>query len=138
MVPLPLESFLEFGFDALVRTTSGPAGLIIVFLYSFLIAFALPGVSEVVLATPLDLAPEWLKFAVIILVSGTGKAAGSVFAFHIGQVGKEAAAESGLVMGWFERRGIDVEAWSRARAVELAQRWGYGGLAVALSVPTFP
>lgn len=125
-------------FDALLRSTSGIAGLGVVFLYSFLIAFAFPGVSEVVLATPLAVDPDWLKFSVLILTSAVGKALGSLLAFHIGQEAKGAAMESGRLLGWLESHGIDLAEWSRSRMLTLARRWGYAGLALGLSVPGFP
>jgi membrane protein YqaA with SNARE-associated domain len=119
----------------LVRTATGWGGLAIIFVYSFLIAFALPGVSEVVLLAPLDLGLSTeLRLAVIILVSASGKAAGSVFAFHIGQEAKDA----GPLIRALRRSRFDVIGWSERRTVELARRWGYAGLAVALSVPFFP
>lgn len=119
----------------LVRSATGWGGLAIIFVYSFLIAFALPGVSEVVLLAPLDLGLSTeLRLALIILVSALGKAAGSVFAFHLGQEAKEA----GPVVRWLRNSRFDVIAWSERRTVEVARRWGYAGLALALSVPFFP
>ncbi|OYR58416.1 hypothetical protein DJ70_03280 [Halorubrum halodurans] len=107
----------------------------IIFVYSFLIAFALPGPSEVVLVAPIDLGlPAWAHLGGIMLVSATGKAIGSLFAFHIGQEVKQ----SGPVVRWLRRSRWDVMEWSEKRSVELAQRYGYGGLAMALSVPFFP
>ena len=69
-----------------------------------------------------------------MLVSATGKAAGSVLAFHIGQEVKQA----GPVVRWLRRSRWDIMEWSEKRSVQLAQRYGYGGLAIALSVPFFP
>jgi membrane protein YqaA with SNARE-associated domain len=135
---VPLLTTDLFGFEwltRLVRSATGWGGLVIIFVYSFLIAFALPGVSEIVLLAPLDLGlPTELRLAVIILVSALGKAAGSVFAFHIGQEAKE----SGPLIRWLRNSRFDVIGWSERRTVELARRWGYAGLAVALSVPFFP
>jgi membrane protein YqaA with SNARE-associated domain len=126
---------LAFGLEALVETATGPVGLLVIFVYSFLIAFALPGVSEVVLAAPLQLGlSEPATLGVIILVSGLGKAAGSVFAFHLGQTAKD----SGPVTRALENSRFDVMAWSRSRTVQIANRWGHAGLAVALSFPFFP
>lgn len=134
---IPLATDL-LGFEwltRLVRTATGWAGLAIIFVYSFLIAFALPGVSEVVLLAPLNLGLSTeLRLALIILASGLGKAAGSVFAFHIGQEAKEA----GPVIRALRRSRFDVIEWSERRTVDVARRWGYAGLAVALSVPFFP
>lgn len=127
--------FLAGVAEVLVESATGWPGMGLVFIYSFLIAFVLPGPSEIVLAAPLDLGlPPWARLGVIMLVSATGKAAGSVFAFHIGQEVKRA----GPVVRWLRRSRWDVLEWSERRSVQLAQRYGYGGLAVALSVPFFP
>jgi membrane protein YqaA with SNARE-associated domain len=132
---LSLLSGLGFGLEEVVRTTTGPVGLLVIWIYSFLIAFALPGVSEVVLAAPLRLGlPRWWELGLIILVSGVGKAAGSVFAFHIGQEAKQ----SGPVIRLLERSRFDVVARSRSRLLDIARQYGYAGLALALSVPGFP
>lgn len=119
----------------LVETATGWVGLGIIFVYSFLIAFALPGVSEIVLLAPLDLGlPTWAKLSVIMFVSGLGKAAGSVFAFHIGQEAKQ----SGPVIRWMRNSRFDLIELSESATVELARRFGYAGLALALCVPFFP
>ena len=128
-------SWLEVGLEGFVRTATGPLGLVIIFVYSFLIAFALPGVSEVVLLAPLNLGlPQWANIGLIMLVSGTGKAVGSVFAFHIGQEAKE----SGPIVRALRRSRFDIVEWSERRTVRLARKYGYAGLALALSVPFFP
>jgi membrane protein YqaA with SNARE-associated domain len=126
----------DFGwFSEVVSRATGWAGLVVIFLYSFLIAFALPGVSEVVLLAPLDLGlTYWQRMAVIILVSGLGKAAGSVFAFHIGQEAKE----SGPIIRALRRSRFNVVEWSEKTTIKLARSWGYAGLAAALCVPGFP
>jgi membrane protein YqaA with SNARE-associated domain len=136
LVPLVVSDLLGFEWlTRFVRTATGWGGLVIIFVYSFLIAFALPGVSEVVLLAPLDLGlPTEMRLALIILVSALGKAAGSVFAFHIGQEAKEA----GPVIRFLQRSRFDVIGWSQRRTVDIARRWGYAGLALALSVPFFP
>jgi membrane protein YqaA with SNARE-associated domain len=126
---------LSGGGTHLVESVTGWPGLSIIFVYSFLIAFALPGPSEVVLVAPLDLGlPPWVHLVIIMIVSATGKAAGSVFAFHIGQEVKQ----SGPVVRWLRRSRWDILEWSENRSIELAHRYGYGGLALALSVPFFP
>lgn len=126
----------DFGsFSDLVRETSGWIGLGVIFVYSFLIAFALPGVSEVVLLAPLEVGlPNWARLGLIILVSAVGKAAGSVFAFYIGQSAKKA----GPVERALRRSRFDALAWSERRTAHLVRRWGYAGLALGLSVPGFP
>ena len=126
---------LYHGLEALVRTATGPAGLGIIGVYSFLIAFVLPLPSEVVLVAPLRLGlPGWAELGLIVLVSGLGKAAGSVFAFHIGQEAKEA----GPVVRFLRRSRFDIIEWSENKTVQLARQFGYVGLALALSVPGFP
>ncbi|WP_420828714.1 YqaA family protein [Halomicrobium salinisoli] len=125
------------GFERAVCTATGPAGLLLIGVYSFLIAFILPLPSEIVLAPASSLRlglPTSLDLALVILVSGLGKAAGSVFAFHLGQEAKQ----SGPVIRLLRRSRFDVVAWSERRTVELAQQFGYVGLALALSVPGFP
>ena len=137
-IPLATEPswWPDFGWlTRLVETATGWTGLGIIFVYSFLIAFALPGVSEVVLLAPLDLGLSyWVKLSLIMFVSGLGKAAGSVFAFHIGQEAKQA----GPIIRWLRRSRFDVIEWSEGTTAELARRYGYAGLTLALCVPFFP
>lgn len=126
----------EFIVDA-VCTATGPAGLVVVFVYSFLITFILPLPSEIVLplADRLRLGlPLWLNLAIVVLIASVGKAGGSVLAFHIGQEAKE----SGPVIRWLRRSRFDVIEWSESKVVQLSQKYGYAGLAMALSVPAFP
>lgn len=126
---------LAGGLETLVESATGWPGMGIIFIYSFLIAFVLPGPSEIVLVAPLDLGlPTWAHLGSIMLVSATGKAAGSVFAFHIGQEVKQ----SGPITRWLRRSRFSILEWSEKRSVQLARRYGYGGLAIALSVPFFP
>ena len=118
-----------------VQSATGWPGLAIIAVYSFLIAFVLPGPSEVVLAAPLNLGfGRATELGIVVLVSGVAKAAGSVVAFHVGHEIKE----SGPVMHFLEGRGYDVRAWSERQTVRIAERWGYVGLALALCVPGFP
>lgn len=122
-----------------VRGARGALGLFVIGIYSFLIAFVLPLPSEVVLVPALDDTiglglPSWLELVLVMLVSGFGKAAGSVFAFHIGQEAKHA----GPVVRFVERRGIPVREWSERQTVKISRKFGYAGLALALSVPFFP
>ncbi|AWB27177.1 VTT domain-containing protein [Halococcoides cellulosivorans] len=118
-----------------VRTATGPVGLVIVFVYSVAIVVALPTPGELVLAAPLDLGvghPATL--ATIVLVSATGKALGSVLALRIGH----GVSRSDPVLDLFRRAPIDVVGYSETTTVAIARRYGYVGLAVVLSVPTFP
>lgn len=122
-------------FERLVETATGWPGLGIIFVYSFLIAVVLPAPSEIVLAAPLDLGlPTVADLSLIVFVSAVGKAAGSLVAFRIGQGVKQ----SGPVVSWLRRSRFDVVEWSEKRTVDIVQRWGYVGLALALSVPFFP
>ena len=119
----------------LVEGATGWPGLGIIFVYSFLIAFILPGPSEIVLVAPLDLGlPYPASLSLIVIVSSVGKAAGSVVAFRVGKGVKE----SGPVVAWLRRSRFDVVKWSEKQTVEIARKWGYLGLALALCVPFFP
>ncbi|QLG29393.1 VTT domain-containing protein [Halorarum halophilum] len=134
---LPPASILpEFGWlESLVESATGWVGLGIIFVYSFLIAFALPGVSEIVLLAPIELGlGRYAHLFLIILFSGVGKAAGSVFAFHIGQEAKE----SGPIVRWLRNSRFDIIEWSESQTAEIARKYGYAGLALALCVPFFP
>jgi len=124
--------------ETAVKTATGLSGLLLIMLYSFLIAFVLPLPSEVVLIpgyAGMGLAlPASLQFSMVILVSGLGKAAGSVFAFHLGQEAKRA----GPFVRYLRRSRFEVIKWSENQAIELAREYGYAGLALALCVPGFP
>jgi membrane protein YqaA with SNARE-associated domain len=123
------------GIEALIESATGWPGMGLIFAYSFLIAFILPGPSEVVLVAPLDLGlSTTAQLASIMLVSATGKAAGSVFAFHIGQEVKQ----SGPIVRWLRQSRWNILSWSEKKSVQLARQYGYAGLAMALSVPFFP
>jgi membrane protein YqaA with SNARE-associated domain len=145
---VPLDAFVLFlsdcgtatdptGLEQAVCTATGPFGLLIIAVYSFLIAFLLPLPSEVVLAPSgtmrLGLS-EPATLAVIVVVSGAGKALGSLFAFHIGQETKE----YGPLLRLLERSRFDILAWSERKTVAIAKKYGYAGLALALCVPGFP
>ena len=126
----------DLGFlEEAVRAATGPLGLLIIAVYSFLIAFVLPLPSEVVLVASLDLGiPYVLELTLVVLASGLGKAAGSVFAFALGHGVKKA----GPVVRALRRSPIDVVQWSERKTASLARDYGYIGLALALSVPFFP
>lgn len=125
---------LEYG-QTVVDSATGWPGLGIIFVYSFLIAFVLPGPSEVVLAAPLNLGiPLWGHLGLIMSISAAGKAVGSLVAFHLGQEAKKA----GPIVRWLRQSRFDVIEWSERRTVSLARQYGYSGLALALCVPFFP
>jgi membrane protein YqaA with SNARE-associated domain len=119
----------------LVESASGPVGVVLIFVYSFLVAFALPGVSEIVLAAPLEMGLSYVeRMTLIIVVSAVGKMLGSLLAYHLGQEAKQ----SGPVTDWIRNSRFDVIGWSERRVVRIAQQYGYVGLAAFLSVPGFP
>ena len=118
-----------------VETATGWPGLGVVGVYSFLIAFVLPLPSEVVLLAPLELGlPRWVDYALIVVASGLGKAAGSVVAFYLGRE----TLTSGPVTRALERSRFDVVEWSERKAISAVRQYGYVGLAMALTVPGFP
>ncbi|XGI83786.1 YqaA family protein [Halorutilales archaeon Cl-col2-1] len=128
-----LDAFLR----SAVETATGWFGLAMIGVYSFLIAVILPMPSEVVLApvNTLDIGfGEVGTLVAIMLVSGVGKAGGSVAALHLGIQ----ARESGPVTRFFQKRGYDPVEWSHKKSVEVAKKWGYIGMALLLSVPFFP
>jgi len=120
-----------------VCTATGPTGLAIIAVYSFLIAFVLPLPSEVVLvpASTLRLGLSTNgNLVAIVLVSALGKALGSLFAFHIGQEAKE----YGPLVRRIKASRFDIIEWSEKKTVQIAKQYGYLGLAMALCVPFFP
>ena len=131
--PVPLQFG---GLESAVETATGPIGLLIIAAYSFLIAIILPLPSEIVLAAPLNLGlPEIADLALIVLVSGAAKAAGSVVAFRLGH---EAKRQSGPVVDRLRDSRFDIVEWSERRTVKIAREYGYIGLALALMIPFFP
>lgn len=116
--------------EALVRTATGVGGLFVVFLYSFLVAFALPLPGEVVLAAPLSFGVPWYAtLAVVIVVSSAGKALGSLVALHVGQTATRSPSVA-RVTRWLPTppRWFD----------GFVERYGYLGLTLTLSVPLLP
>lgn len=110
----PIGALFTGGMEALVESATGWYGMGIIFVYSFLIAFVLPGPSEIVLLAPLDLGLSPLgELSIIMLVSATRKAVGSVFAFHIGQEAKQA----GPIVRWLRASRWDVLEWSEKRLI---------------------
>ncbi|MFB6112701.1 MAG: YqaA family protein [Halodesulfurarchaeum sp.] len=131
-------------FRTAVEVASGPSGVGLIFVYSFLIAFVLPLPSEIVLCpvgyvcagNTLNLAPLPIEMQVlvVVVVSGLGKALGSVIALLLGH----SAAHSGVVIRTLRWLGFQPMEWSRRRMVSIAQEYGYVGMAIVLSVPFFP
>jgi membrane protein YqaA with SNARE-associated domain len=119
--------------EEIVTNARGLIGLLIIAVYSFLIAFILPLPSEIVLAAPLELGgvPELVEGALIILISGLAKAAGSVVALRVG------TEASGPVIDRLENH-FDLVELGEQRAVQIVQEYGYIGLALLLMIPFFP
>lgn len=120
-----------------VESSAGFIGLLAIFIYSFLIAIALPLPSEIVLApaTQLGLGVSTpAAFAVVILTSAAGKTLGSVVAWGIGS----RTSEYGSIGTYLKQSRFDILKWSENKAVDIAQSYGYVGLALALCVPGFP
>lgn len=122
-----------------VRAASGWSGLVIIFVYSVLIAVVLPLPGEIVLVPAVEGtlrlgAPTPVEIALVIVVSSIGKALGSVLALSL----SSRATRSGPVTRTLRSLGVDPMEWSRRRIVELVQRYGYVGLAATLMVPAFP
>ncbi|MFB6071911.1 MAG: YqaA family protein [Halobacterium sp.] len=140
---LPLAIDIQVFEDA-VRAATGWGGLLVIFVYSFLIAFVLPLPSEIVLCpagyvcaggATLGLGvPGPVLVALVVAVSGVGKALGSLIALYVGH----GASHSGVVVRACRRLGFDPVEWSKSKMVALVRRYGYAGMAVGLTVPGFP
>ncbi len=119
--------------QALIQSTSGPVGLAVVLVYSFLVAIALPFPGEVVLAMPLDLGLHpTAELGLLICASAAGKAIGSLIALRLGN----GASRSPLFAHALEFFPVLV-AGQRA-FVARVREYGYLGLAVGLSIPLMP
>lgn len=134
---------------SLIKTVSGWPGLGVVFVYSYLVAVALPLPGELVLFAPIHLGTSRaVELAVIILVSSVGKTLGSVSALRVEQRAEDAADEasaedSTYLPSWLNfdfDPDIDfgVTEWFEEQTVRLAERWGYVGLTAMLAIPGAP
>lgn len=132
---LPLETLL---FDVPgVPFRTGPLGIVVVFVYSFLVAFVLPLPGEVVLAVPLGLG--WsaeAELALVVLVASLGKALGSLAALWLGQNAATAAARSRAVVRL--RATVAPGDGSGGRLTRFVQEYGYLGMILVLSIPLMP
>lgn len=122
--------------ESAIATATGWPGLGIVFIYSFVLGFAvLPLPSELVLLAPLDLGlSETVRLGLIMIISGLGKAIGSVLVLWI----SVAVRESDPVQKAIENSRFRFHEYSRRISVRMAKRYGYVGMALVLSVPFFP
>jgi membrane protein YqaA with SNARE-associated domain len=124
--------------ETLLRTATGPGGIVLVFVYSVLVAFVLPLPGELVLVPAprmvLGVSPA-ASVAIVVLVSAAGKAVGSVLALRLGRAARSAAPSRWLLArvapGY---RGQD----RNGPLVRFVHRYGYVGLGLVLSVPLLP
>ncbi|RBI60614.1 hypothetical protein DMJ13_16640 [halophilic archaeon] len=129
---------MTIAIEPLVETATGTVGLLLIFVYSVLVAFVLPLPGELVLlpAPQMELGvPPTVSIGIVILVSAAGKAIGSVIAFRIGR-----GAVSARPARWFLRQftpqyGIPP---NNGPVTTLVRKYEYVGLAVLLSVPLMP
>ncbi|MFC7156099.1 hypothetical protein ACFQPA_11635 [Halomarina halobia] len=120
--------------QSLLETSTGPLGLLVVLVYSLLVATVLPFPGEVVLAVPLDLGFDArVELALLIVASSLGKAAGGLLALHV----RDGAVRSNPVVRVYGR----VPPWIAERQRSFVRRVGrHGslGLAAGLAVPLMP
>lgn len=122
--------------EALIAIATGWPGLAIVFVYSFVLGFAVvPLPSELVLFAPIDLGfSQTGRLALIMVVSGLGKAVGSVLVLWI----SVSIRETDPVREAIENSRFGFHEWSRRASIRMARRYGYLGMALVLSIPFFP
>ena len=143
--PSVLAAAIDFSaVEHAARAATGWSGLVVIFVYSFLIAFVLPLPSEVVLCpagyvcageATLGLGiPSPATVLVVVAASSVGKALGSIIALYVGH----GASRSGPVVRAARSLGFDPVTWSKRRMVQLVRQYGYYGMAIGLSVPGFP
>ncbi|MFC3478229.1 hypothetical protein [Halobacterium litoreum] len=124
--------------ETLVATTTGPLGLLLVFAFSFLVAFVLPLPGELVLIPAAKMVPgvpPVASIAVVVAVSAVGKAIGSVVAYRVGR-GTVESLSTWWLLGRFSfgSSAAPIE----GRVTSFVRRYGYVGLAVTLSIPLMP
>lgn len=130
MFPSALEPVAQ----SLLQIATGPAALVVVVVYSFLVAFVLPFPGEFVLATPLDLGlSPTVELVVLILVSSAGKALGSLAALEVGQ----GVTRVGMLDRLRGRLGA-APGNLATRLTGVTERYGYVGLAAVLAIPFAP
>jgi len=120
--------------QALIQSTTGPGGLAIVLVYSFLIAVALPFPGEIVLAMPLNLGVHpHVELGLLVGTSSLGKSLGALAALRLGH----GASRSGLLVRAVGRFPAAVALRDRVLAATVG-RYGYLGLTAGLAVPLMP
>lgn len=122
--------------EQFIAIATGWPGLAIVFVYSFVLGFAVvPLPSELVLFAPIDLGfSQPTRLALIMIASGLGKAIGSVLVLWI----SVSIREADPVQETIESSRFRFHEWSHRASIRMARRYGYLGMAFLLSVPFFP
>lgn len=136
-VGAPLAT-VEAAVEEVLHGATGPEGLVLVFLYSFLCAVVLPLPGELVLAVPLDLG--WSaagELAAVIAIASTAKAVGALVTLAVAR-GAAASGPVAYLLDVLPRPGGGTGGGLAGRLAGLADRYGYLGLAGALSVPFAP
>lgn len=131
-----LSDWLLSSAEELIAFATGWPGLVIVFVYSFVLGFAvLPLPSELVLFAPLDLGfSQTVQLVLIMVASGLGKAIGSVLVLWL----SVSIRNTDPVQEALENSRFRFHEWSRKVSIRVAKRYGYLGMALLLSVPLFP
>jgi len=128
---------MSLAIEALVEAATGPPGLVLIFVYSVLVAFVLPLPGELVLLPApqmeLGVSPA-LSIGVVILVSAAGKAVGSLAAFRIGR----GAASARPAQWLLDRLTLVTANRSVAGPDGLRPPVRVPGLVALLSVPLMP
>ncbi|AHG03612.1 hypothetical protein HALDL1_08380 [Halobacterium sp. DL1] len=129
---------MSLAIEALVEAATGPPGLVLIFVYSVLVAFVLPLPGELVLLPApqmeLGVSPA-LSIGVVILVSAAGKAVGSLAAFRIGRGAASARPAQWLLDRLTPGHG---EPQRGGPLMAFVRRYEYPGLVALLSVPLMP
>lgn len=136
--PVPAVAAALQAIEVLVETATGPEGLVVVFVYSVLVAAVLPLPAELVLlpAPTMELGLSTpASVGVVVLVSAAGKALGSVLALRIGRGAVNARPSRWLRDRAFPGAG---RAASDGRLTRFVRRYGYLGMAIVLAVPLVP
>lgn len=136
LVGAPLAT-LESTVEGLLRGATGPEGLLAVFSYSFLCAVLLPLPGELVLAVPLDLG--WSpagELVAVIAVASTAKAVGALGVLAVAR-GATASGPVARLLELLPSPGPATGGFG-GRLATVAERYGYVGLAGALSIPFAP
>lgn len=127
---------IESVVESFLRTATGPEGLALVFLYSFLCAVVLPLPGELVLAVPVDLGwSQAGELLAVVAVASAAKAAGALAALSVAR-GAVSSAPVARLVERVPRPRTDNSLTARLAGV--TDRYGYLGLAGVLALPFAP